>query len=90
MVVKPQQLTEKYRQKNATELARLERYIDRALVDNFVPGNTEGVCVDFEHGLAQMTVREIQEKYRAAGWTVKYESDQRDGDFLRFTARRGA
>jgi nicotinamidase/pyrazinamidase len=89
MVIKPQELAEKYRQKNATQLARLEHFIDKKLVENFVPENIDGVCIAFERGLAQMTIREIQERYQAAGWTVKYESDQREGDYLRFTARRG-
>ena len=90
MVIKPQELAEKYRQKNATELARLEHFIDKELVDNFVPGDRDGVCVSFERGLAQMTVKEIRDRYQTAGWNVKYEHDQRDGDYLRFTARRAA
>ena len=36
----------------------------------------------------ERVLKKLKEMYIEAGWNVKYESDQRDGDYLLITPRR--
>lgn len=88
MVITLEQVQQRALQVNATKLADLERKIDEALVRNFKPGDTYGVCITLGVYPGTYLYSAMEEKYRQAGWKVEYESDQRDGDFVRFTAGR--
>lgn len=91
MVVTPQQAGEKYLIRNEGLLKRLEKQIDKALVEDFRPGYRNDVCItppeELEPG--SPVFLKIRDMYEQAGWKVEYESDQREGDFLRFTQRGG-
>jgi len=90
MTITPQEAREQYMEANADLLKNLEAKIDRALAEN--PDKEYGVCIsvpdELIHGYP--IYEKLEERYREAGWNMKYESDQRDGDFLRFTPRRKA
>lgn len=59
----------------------LETKIDRWLVqDN--DGHRRLYDV---RGIPPAVRTEIERRYRSAGWTVTYHSDQRDGDFWEFS-----
>ena len=64
-----------------SELARVEafeREIDERLTD---PGSRSAtnVYVDIVGGAAPRVRNELQRRYEAAGWVVKWHDDQRDG-----------
>ncbi len=63
--------------------AMLEERIDKAL-----RGLSEGgsVCVDLPYETSEKARRLLIHTYSEAGWKVSCESDQRDGDYLRFSA----
>jgi len=91
MAITPKQLTALTGQDEAV-VKRLEQIIDMALAKQFRPG-IEGytACINLPEGVeyGDKFYTELIRRYAEAGWQVKYESDQRDGDFLRFKARRG-
>ncbi len=90
MVITPQKANERNLTQNAGLLKQLEESIDAALVSKFVPGDINGVCITPPKGLGYNSpvFLQLKEMYQTAGWNVKYESDQRDGDLIRLTARR--
>ncbi|VVB80077.1 Uncharacterised protein [uncultured archaeon] len=88
MVITPQQVHEKALVEARASFKALEKKIDRALMDDYVVGDSCGVCIDLDVSSSDPVYQLIQRKYEEAGWTVKYECDQRDGDFVRFTQRR--
>jgi hypothetical protein len=58
------------------------------MIDNtIIAGIKSGlhyVAIDSRKFSDNISMNEIMTKYRAAGWDVKYESDQREGDYLMF------
>jgi hypothetical protein len=66
----------------------LEKKIDKALTREFGK-HSSSVYVSTEYMDGRVRA-EIERRYWEAGWNVTYESDQRDGDYLRFTARAAA
>jgi hypothetical protein len=89
MVITPQQVEEKVLKDNHAKLRALEEKIDEALVKGFRFGDLCGVCVNLGLGERTPLYRALENKYNQAGWIVKYEYEQRGGDFVRFTAKRG-
>jgi len=85
MVIKLEEALKKLTNNEQNELISLEKEIDKAITEDF-DGN-EIYLGDFEYS-SERVFQKLKEKYREAGWTLKYESDQRDGDFLRITPRR--
>ncbi|MDP1695881.1 MAG: hypothetical protein Q8L29_03140 [archaeon] len=85
MVVTPQQAKETLMRRNRTVLRELEKKIDAALTG----GDTgRDICIDVRdvgRNINGTVLDSLLSAYRKAGWQVKYESDQRDGDFLRFS-----
>lgn len=66
-------------------LTLAERDIDAALRRDF--DNTAEVWVDIQRSWTPRICRELVRRYTVAGWQVRWESDQRDGDALVFTAK---
>lgn len=92
MVITPQQANEKALRVNQRTLRAAEKTIDAALAEDFKKGELDGVCIDAALLGANdgNVLAVIKERYGQAGWTVKYENDQREGDYLKFKAKRGA
>ncbi len=63
--------------------AMLEERIDNSLRSLSGSGS---VCVDLPPGTSMKARQLLIHTYSEAGWKVSYESDQRDGDYLRFSA----
>lgn len=77
MVVRPKDV-ERLTAKDEKEVKRLEEMIDAALME----GNTT-INIGF---FPCRKVRDaIMGMYQNAGWDVKYEDDQRDGSYLKFS-----
>jgi hypothetical protein len=58
--------------------------IDEALKKEF--GNKAEIWVNLLPGMTRRLRQTIIARYEQAGWTVRYESDQRDGEALVFSA----
>ncbi len=86
MAITPKQAQEKART-SVKSAKQLEARIDKIIVDHLKNGDTD-ICIDTSFFSNTATQNYIIETYRNAGWHVKYESDQRDGDFLRFTPKK--
>lgn len=85
MVITPQQATEELMRRNRKVLRELEKKIDAALIERNLGRD---ICIDVRDGgrnVNGIVLDSLLSAYRKAGWQVKYESDQRDGDFLRFS-----
>jgi len=90
MVITPKQVEEKALKVSQVKLKALEKRIDEALLEDFSRGDRDGVCISLDVGKNTPLYMVLENKYNQAGWTLKYEYDQRDGDFVRFTVKRGA
>lgn len=88
MVITPQQADERALKGAEANFKKLEKVIDAALTDDFRRDDSCGVCIDLDISSNDPVYGLIRKKYGEAGWNVTYQSDQRDGDFVRFTARR--
>lgn len=84
VVIQAQELSEKIRKKESNLLKKAEESIDKVLLDEF-DGTDMCIGTTVMGDLRRNLRNELIDKYRNAGWSVKYESDQRDGDFYRFT-----
>jgi hypothetical protein len=80
MVITPQQARQLTQQDKA-KLRSLEERIDASLID----GN---FCISIGY-VKEKVLTELKKRYTQAGLQVKYESDQRDGDYLRFEKQGG-
>lgn len=82
MAVKPQQLQEEFQK----SIDFYEQRIDERLMR--MKGRTgKSFTIDVPPGMTSEMWSFLQARYLEAGWKeVKWESYQRDGDFLRFTA----
>lgn len=96
MTITPKQAGEFTSEEKRT-LRNLETNIDRTLREGFknsfnrVTYSWLNYSGQYDSGVAVTgkVTTEIIRMYRKAGWNVKYESDQRDGDYLEFTPRGG-
>jgi hypothetical protein len=88
MVLTPTQANERALKSATSDFKKLEKIIDAALTEDFRRDDSCGVCIDLGISSSDPVYTLIREKYKEAGWNVTYQSDQRDGDFVRFTARR--
>jgi hypothetical protein len=88
MVVTPKQL-EKMTKSEETQLKTLEKKIDAKLRKHFVSSTNNTIYLDIskEATYGTRVYSKLIEMYEIAGWTVKYESNQRDGDYLVFKPR---
>lgn len=81
-MLKPQDCNQATAQEHI-EFKAGEKHIDGVLAAKYVTG--ERVIVGAPKVSARV-MRRLIDAYQMAGWTVRYECDQRDGDFLEFTA----
>ncbi len=89
MTITPEQAKETNKRNNKGKIETLEKKIDKILVDNINSCNRrEGIIV----GVSTLELGDlfefIKERYEDAGWALRYESDQRDGDYYVFTPKR--
>ena len=88
MAITPQEV-QKRTITSKRNLQELERRIDKALVEDFQDFGDREIWIDpsffsEDHGTQDYLVK----RYEAAGWNVRYESDQREGDAYVFNSRK--
>ncbi|MDP2628956.1 MAG: hypothetical protein Q8P15_03605 [Nanoarchaeota archaeon] len=85
MVVKPSDL-EKLTEEEQKILTEAENEIDENLQRNYKPLLRDDVCINLPRNIyfGDRVFNEIIRIYQKAGWKIKYESDQRDGNYMRF------
>jgi len=88
MVLTPKQALEKIKPRQE-ELKDLEKKIDEAILKNLRTGSRT-VTIDASIFPDNAAYEAIKEKYTGAGWNVKYECDQRDGNYVQLTERKKA
>ena len=67
------------------KISALEKKIDATLKKEFADEKTRViVCTDY---LDRRTQVQLYQIYENAGWNVKYNTEQREGAWLEFTAR---
>ncbi len=83
MVISPQEAN--YKAKSKENIKSLEQRIDKALIDSLK--NKESMNFSADLFPDEITRKTIIDKYRDAGWNVKYITDQRDGNYLEFSIK---
>lgn len=81
MVVRPEELIDNLTPEQEQQVKELEEIIDSVLRKYWTPeGNLNHVSIPFH---PEEKVRSALIKlYRNAGWVMKFEDDQRDGNFV--------
>ena len=82
MAISPKLLSDNIKK----EVDKLEEIIDQQLIKlKVLPGGI--LNIDKPIGMTYTHLPMLRERYKAAGWDdVKLKSDQRDGDWVEFTA----
>jgi len=67
-----------------TEQQRKETDAFETLIDNRLKADYAGerICVEIKNFLHPKVRREIERRFSQAGWKIKFESDQREGDWV--------
>ena len=81
MAISPQDAKKHLNAKEQADLTRLEKRLDEALVA------FDGSPVTIDATILACTKKVIDkllEKYRSAGWTIRLQGDQRDGNYYEF------
>lgn len=81
-MISPKEAYEKAKS-DPQEMKKLEEMIDKELIESMKSGSYQTTIAanKFPNDISR---KEIMNKYMQAGWNVKYESDQRDGDYISF------
>ena len=82
MVIRYDELENKIKDMDKTKVEALESKIDNALLDNYGKGDCVTVGVKNLDLPRKYVMNDLFNQYREAGWEVKYNSFQRDGDYL--------
>lgn len=86
-VLTPADLSREVSRADEACLIAAERLIDEALHREY--GNRPEIWVGIRAGWSVRICDELIRRYEGAGWCVRRESDQRDGDALVFSVRKG-
>jgi hypothetical protein len=73
----------------AGQVADAEKWIDQSLKAQAQHRGESPLTIAVDLRWTPAVVAELLKRYQAAGWQVGRVSDQRDGDYLRFEARKG-
>jgi len=83
MALGPQFLTELFQK----DLKSCEEEIDRMLSENKTFGYNKTITTKVPKGMNREVFTVLKERYLAAGWkSVEWESEQRNGEWLKFKA----
>ncbi len=83
MVINPEDRT-KFTEVEGKQIEDLEGRIDYALTKGMMD-MLKNIYFDIPSGITSRVKKRIQEIYEEAGWVVKYESNQRNGESYRFS-----
>jgi hypothetical protein len=68
------------------QVADAEKWIDESLKSQGRARGEGPITIQRDMRWNPAVVKELIERYSAAGWKVEHVSDPRDGDYLQFTA----
>ncbi len=86
MVLRPEDVLHPL-EEDMDECNRREKAIDAAIKANSRKYRGGQMTLATDLFSTDVVIRdELARRYRAAGWTVEFKSDQRDGDWVSFTA----
>ena len=84
MVITTRELKKRQLEFNKKDLARLEKLIDNALKSEY-----EYSPLYIQVQYPDLNVfEELKRRYKAAGWNLKVEDDQREGTYIVISERR--
>lgn len=88
MTINPTELEKKANEKTSSEIEMLEKIIDKALTEGVLRNGTINRPITLDYKLLENATEYSRERiihqYKLAGWDVKLQSDQRDGDWYTF------
>jgi hypothetical protein len=85
MTITPEKAKE-LTQNERKQICQLEKQIDATLTESFHE-RKDGIIVDLDCTSPRI-IDELIRMYDGAGWNVQEKSDQRDGDYLVFQAKK--
>ena len=85
MVVGSKELKEIIEKDDRPKMEQLEAKIDACLKDTFTGQGGVYVGSQLFSDVRPLLIDVVLNKYRAAGWSVKYDCDQREGNWYTFT-----
>ncbi len=80
MVIKKEDLANFVTADQKEDVRRLEEQIDKDIEERYGPSQI--ITVDLKTYPSGRVRREIIKKYEGAGWSIKFESSQRDGNVV--------
>ena len=84
MAIGPEQLKDSFKK----DISEFEKIIDRLLVTQGDLSAKDYVCMSIPRGMSYAHFEVLRQKYLSAGWKdVKWNSDQREGDWLEFKSK---
>jgi hypothetical protein len=86
MAIGPKELLEKVVRDEEPRLRRVEQRIDEALATGYDGRSSVAIDASLFEGIRKPALDKLITAYRQAGWTVEYQSDQREGDFYQFSS----
>lgn len=84
MAVSPREILETLTEKDNEDIARIEKRLDKALREGFDGTRAFTYSADL-FDCSKRATDELLKRYRAAGWIVSRQYDQRDGDYYEFS-----
>jgi sugar-specific transcriptional regulator TrmB len=79
MAVSKAELTEKLTRDQKRELEKLESQFDKKLREDYSGSEITIGLKNLPHERVQ---EELKRRYKKAGWKIKFESEQRNGDWV--------
>lgn len=80
MVIKKEELSKGLTEEQRAEAKVLEKKIDLALRAEFVEGRN--VIVHIDGWPNERVRRHLENLYKEAGWKIKFDSEQREGEWI--------
>jgi len=82
MVKTKEELTAIVDKTQKEQIAQLVEKIDKELEKNYTPGDRVTIYLPREPILHKKVIEEIKRLYKETGWTVIFDGNQRDGDYI--------
>ena len=79
MAINKAELSKSFNNQQKKEIDALEAMIDGRLMADYAGSPMNIAIKGLPHAKVQ---QEIRRRYRQAGWQIKFESDQRDGEWI--------
>ncbi|MBU2590314.1 MAG: hypothetical protein KKF52_05325 [Nanoarchaeota archaeon] len=87
MVIGPDELAKKIVESESKRIRQLENKIDEELERKFDRYCLVTLDSNIFTGCKQFTIEALLSKYSNEGWKIEHVSNQRDGDYYKFTVK---